>query len=61
MARVYTSSVIGAPASKVWDRVRDFNGLPRWHPSIRESRIENGEPSDKVLDKLRDIGAYVQG
>ena len=48
MARVYVSSVINAPAAKVWERVRDFNGLPRWHPAIRESRIENGEPSDKV-------------
>jgi hypothetical protein len=48
MARVYVSSVIGAPAAKVWERVRDFNALPRWHPGIRESRIENAEPSDKV-------------
>lgn len=48
MARVYTSSVIDVPAARVWERVRDFNGLPRWHPSIRDSRIENGEPADKV-------------
>ena len=48
MARVYVSSVIGAPAAKVWARVRDFNGLPNWHPAIAESRIENGEPADKV-------------
>jgi hypothetical protein len=48
MARVYTSSVIDAPAAKVWERVRDFNGLPRWHPAIRDSRIENAEPADKV-------------
>lgn len=48
MARVYISSVIDAPVAKVWDRVRDFNGLPRWHPRIRDSRIENGEPSDRV-------------
>lgn len=48
MARVYTSSVIDAPPSKVWSRVRDFNALPRWHPAIRESRIEDGLPSDKV-------------
>ncbi|HEU4380417.1 MAG TPA: SRPBCC family protein [Hyphomicrobiaceae bacterium] len=48
MPRVYASSVIDAPAAKVWDKVRDFNALPRWHPRIRESRIENGEPSDKV-------------
>lgn len=48
MARVYVSSVIDAPAAKVWERVRDFNGLPRWHPRIRDSRIENGEPADRV-------------
>ena len=48
MARVYVSSVIPAPVEKVWERVRDFNGLPRWHPRIRESRIENAEPSDRI-------------
>jgi uncharacterized protein YndB with AHSA1/START domain len=48
MPRVYVSSVIDAPAARVWERVRDFNGLPRWHPAIRDSRIENGEPSDRV-------------
>jgi len=48
MARVYVSSVISAPLGVVWDRVRDFNGLPKWHPRMRESRIEDGLPSDKV-------------
>jgi uncharacterized protein YndB with AHSA1/START domain len=48
MPRVFVSSVIDAPAARVWERVRDFNGLPRWHPRIRESRIENGEAPDKV-------------
>jgi len=48
MARIFVSSVIAAPAGKVWDRVRDFNSLPSWHPGIRESQIENGDPSDKV-------------
>jgi hypothetical protein len=48
MARVYVSSVITAPAAKVWARIRDFNALPAWVPVVAESRIENGEPSDKV-------------
>ena len=48
MARVYVSSVVNAPAARVWARVRDFNGMPSWHPAIAESRIEGGEPSDKV-------------
>lgn len=48
MARVYQSSVINGSAVKVWDRVRDFNGLPKWHPRIRDSRIEEALPSDKI-------------
>ena len=48
MARVFTSTVIDAPASDVWDRIRDFNGLPKWHPAIRDSRIEDALPADKV-------------
>lgn len=48
MARVFASSVISASADRVWERVRDFNGLPKWHPMIRDSRIEDALPSDKV-------------
>jgi uncharacterized protein YndB with AHSA1/START domain len=46
--RVYTSSVIDASADAVWALVRDFNGLPKWHPSIEESRIEGNWPADRV-------------
>ena len=48
MIRVYTSSVIDASADPVWSRIRDFNGLPQWHPGIADSRIETGEAADKV-------------
>jgi hypothetical protein len=48
MVKVYTSSVIDAPAGDVWARIRDFNGLPDWHPGIADSRIELGQPSDKI-------------
>ena len=48
MARVFTWTVIKASASDVWDRIRDFNGLPKWHPRIRDSRIEDALPADKV-------------
>ena len=48
MARVFTSSVIGASPDQVWARIRDFNGLPSWHPAIRESQIEGGQPADKI-------------
>ncbi len=48
MTKVYVSSVIDAPAERVWACVRDFNGLPGWHPAIADSRIEGGHPADKV-------------
>lgn len=48
MARVYISSVIGAPADRIWQTIRDFNALPDWVPAVRESRIEGGQPSDQV-------------
>jgi len=48
MPRVYVSSVIDASADRVWSIVRDFNGLPRWIPPVADSRIEGGQPADKV-------------
>lgn len=48
MIRVYTSSVIDASADAVWGLTRDFNGLPKWHPAIAESRIEGNWPADRV-------------
>ena len=48
MIKVYVSSVIDASADNVWSRIRDFNALPLWHPTIADSRIENNEPSDRV-------------
>ena len=48
MAKVFVSTVLNAPSARVWARVRDFNGLPGWHPAIAESRIEGGEPPDRI-------------
>ncbi|MGI9420874.1 MAG: SRPBCC family protein [Geminicoccaceae bacterium] len=48
MTHVYTSSVIDAPCEKVWAAIRDFNGLPDWHPAIAESKIEAGLAADQV-------------
>jgi Polyketide cyclase / dehydrase and lipid transport len=48
MIKVYTSSIIDAPADAVWAQIRDFNGLPKWTPFVAESRIEGGAPADKV-------------
>lgn len=48
MVKVFVSSVIPAPAEKVWAVVRDFNDMPSWHPLITRSTIEGGRSSDCV-------------
>ncbi|GAA0520907.1 polyketide cyclase [Saccharopolyspora subtropica] len=48
MAKSYASAVIEAPAEQVWQVVRDFDGLPRWHPAITASEIEDGAAADTV-------------
>ena len=48
MVKLYVSTVIDATADTVWQRIRDFNALPQWHPAIADSRIENSEPSGRV-------------
>lgn len=48
MPKAYASSVINAPADTVWAAIRDFNGLPDWHPGIADSVIEEGKRGDQV-------------
>ncbi len=48
MASVFVSDIINAPASDVWDIVRDFNGLANWHPAISDSLIEDDLPADQI-------------
>lgn len=33
---------IAAPADKVWDTVKDFNGWPAWHPALASDDIVSG-------------------
>jgi len=54
---------IKAPAAKVWALVSDFNGMPKWHPAVKSSKIEEkgGETfrtltlqdGGTILEKLR--------
>lgn len=48
MARAYASTILDAPIDAVWATIRDFNGLPSWHPAIARSEIEDGLDSDVV-------------
>jgi polyketide cyclase/dehydrase/lipid transport protein len=49
MARSYASTVLDAPADKVWAYIRDFNGLSTWHGGlVATSEIEEGKAGDQV-------------
>jgi len=48
MVAVTISSVIDAPVEQVWARIRDFNGLPGWHPRMVESHIEDGKGAETI-------------
>lgn len=38
----YSSAIIPATADEVWALVRDFNGMPAWHPAVKQSELEKG-------------------
>ena len=42
MPNPYKSLVISAPIDQVWSVVRQFNGLPAWHPVIASSSLDTG-------------------
>jgi hypothetical protein len=46
--RIVRSTVIDAPTDRVWALLRDFNGHDRWHPAVRKSTIERGQPADRL-------------
>ena len=46
MVRVVKSTIIDAPADRVWALLRDFNGHDQWHPAVKTSAIERHLPSD---------------
>lgn len=48
MIKAYSSTVMALPVDRVWERVRDFNGLPNWHPAATDSRIEDGHANGEV-------------
>jgi hypothetical protein len=48
MPKAYASTVIDAPADRVWATIRDFNSLPTWHEGLADSEIEGGKSGDQV-------------
>jgi hypothetical protein len=48
MPRPYASGVVPASADAVWATVRDFNGMPAWHPGIAGSSLDSGASGFEV-------------
>lgn len=42
----HESITIQAPADKVWDAVRDFDGLANWHPMFSSGVIKSGRNNE---------------
>lgn len=45
---VYVTMVIDATIEQAWSVLRDFNGLPDYHPMFVESTIEENKPPDQI-------------
>ena len=48
MPDVLASAVVPADPDIVWRVVRDFDGLPAWHPAISASELEGDARTDQV-------------
>ena len=48
MPRPYASGVVSAPVEEVWALIRDFNGMPAWHPGIEQSSLDSGASGTEV-------------
>ncbi|MFQ3788566.1 SRPBCC family protein [Halomonas sp. A29] len=48
MTRVYVSAVMPISLEQAWSVLRDFNGLPNYHPFFAWSYIEDGKPADQI-------------
>lgn len=62
MPDIHESTVVEAPASEVWDLLRDFGGLARWYPGVEpdDLRIVDDRPGDavgatRVLEMAEDV------
>lgn len=48
---VESSALLDAPLEKVWNLVRDFNNIGRWHPDVIESRLESGSGQEAGAER----------
>ena len=60
---VYETVDVNAPARKVWDAVKDFNGLHKWHPAFSAAVIiegQNNVPGAKRKLTLKDGPSFIE-
>ena len=48
MPRIFVSSVVNAPAEKVWATIRPFDAVVNWLPFVKSSPIEDGGDPTRV-------------
>lgn len=48
MAKVEYCALIDGEATRVWDVLKHFGQISKWHPAIPESIIEDGQPDGLV-------------
>ena len=48
MPESLATAIVPAGADTVWRIVRDFDGLPTWHPAIASSALEGDARADQV-------------
>ena len=48
MPQVFVSSVVNAPAEKVWVTIRPFDAVVNWLPFVKSSPIEDGGDPTRV-------------
>ena len=53
MPEVIATAVVPASAERTWPLVRDFDGLPVWHPAIAKSSLEGDGRADQVGARRR--------
>lgn len=48
MIKVCSTVIINVSVDDVWNKVKNFNGLPDWHPAATDSNIEPGHNAGEV-------------
>lgn len=46
--KVTESVIIKASPDRVWDKIKDFNSLPGWHPAVESSNATDGSKVGSV-------------